>query len=59
MAQYFRENAHLKTDQKKFNEEHERIFGKKESPFCDKCEKRHSYCECKMEKEDEDSSPAV
>lgn len=30
MAQTFRENAHLRTNQEKFNEGWDRIFGKKE-----------------------------
>lgn len=43
------EVASLRTDMEKFGQEHERIFGKKESPFCDTCEKRHAFCECPKE----------
>lgn len=43
MAQSFRENAHLRTDQEKYNEGWDRIFGKKKDegpvspPICPKC----------------------
>jgi hypothetical protein len=46
MSQFFPETAHKNTDIKKYHEGLDRIFGQKASPFCDKCEKRHSYCEC-------------
>lgn len=46
MAREFPETAHKKTDLKKFHEGLDRVFGVKPGPFCDKCEKRHSYCEC-------------
>lgn len=46
MAQSFPEKAHLKTDQKKLEEGLERVFGKKESPWCDGCGKRKTWCEC-------------
>lgn len=39
MAQSFRENAHLRTDQKAFNEGWDRIFGKKKEHICLMCEK--------------------
>jgi hypothetical protein len=48
MAQAFPEKAHLKTDMKKFGEEHERIFGEPEKQFCDHCEKRFAFCECSI-----------
>lgn len=40
MAREFKEKAHLKTDQKAFEEGWDRIFGKKEDkedPFCTNC----------------------
>jgi hypothetical protein len=47
MAREFAETAHNKTDLKKFGEGMDRVFPLKALPFCDVCEKRHSYCECK------------
>lgn len=54
MSQFFHENAHNKTDLKKFKEEYVRIFGEKPKEFCDDCEKRISFCECTLEKEESD-----
>jgi len=47
MAQSFKETAHLKTDQKAYEEGWERIFGKKEEP------KNEEETEEKEEKSDE------
>jgi hypothetical protein len=47
MAQSFKETAHLKTDQKAYEEGWERIFGKKEEP------KNEEKTEEKEEKSDE------
>lgn len=43
------EVASIRTNMETFGKEHERIFGKKESPFCEKCEKRFAFCECPKE----------
>ncbi len=41
------ENAEFKIDKEKFDKNFVDVFGNKPSPFCDLCEKRHSFCECK------------
>lgn len=49
MAQSFKENAHLRTDQEKFNEGWDRVFGKKKRYACDDCGEQdnmnHIQCE--------------
>ena len=40
------ENSEFKINPDKLKEGLTRVFGESKSPFCDKCEKRHSYCEC-------------
>lgn len=42
------ENAFSKVDHDKFGENLESIFGKKESPWCEYCGKRISFCECHL-----------
>jgi hypothetical protein len=37
MGQFVKESAHLKTDQKAFEEGWERVFGKKEEEACSVC----------------------
>lgn len=43
------EVASIRANQEKFEEGHERVFGKEEKKFCDKCDLRLSLCECKDE----------
>lgn len=50
MAQSFRETPRPPT--KEYDEGHERIFGKEKSQFCEKCDKRHSWCECDKKEEE-------
>lgn len=43
------ESAEYKIDKEKYEKNFTEIFGEKPNPFCDKCEKRHSLCECERE----------
>lgn len=56
MAQSFPEKYHLNLDQKKLDEGLARVFGEKESVWCDQCEKRKSYCECGLATTDQGPS---
>lgn len=40
------ENSEFKVDKEKYNKNYTSIFGEKPSPFCNKCDKRWSFCEC-------------
>lgn len=53
------ENAEYRINREVFNQNHEDIFGKPKSQFCEKCDKRLSWCECPKEenKEDKDATP--
>ena len=53
MGQFVIENAHNRTDLKKYHEEHKRIFGEKPPEFCDECGFRFSYCECNLDNEEQ------
>lgn len=46
MAQEFKEKSWQKIDQKKLDEGLARVYGPKDSVWCDQCEKRKSWCEC-------------
>lgn len=58
MSQFFSENAHNKVDTKKFAENIERIFGEKPSEFCDDCGFRFAFCECSLDKKEDENDLA-
>ena len=40
------EKAEFNIDKEKYDKNFTDIFGERPSPFCEKCEKRFSFCEC-------------
>lgn len=47
------ETAEFNINRDVFEKEHSRIFGESVKKFCDKCDLRLSFCECKEENEQE------
>lgn len=50
----FEEKAHLNLNQETFEKNHKDIFGEQKK-FCEECDSRIAYCECKKEPEQKEN----